>query len=207
MEKSPSKQKILDEALRLFSINGYEATSIRQISDAVGIQKASLYSHFTSKQEILLTLIEDLTRFYEETLLFVETDWNNEEEIQKLLPSYSEDDIFQMVKEQLLMVIHDPNISMMRKLLIVEQFRHPELASLYSRFDYTDVLDFYKGMTQYLIDKGVFMDEGVEAMAMEFMAPIYTQINRIQREPECEEDAMRIVEQHIKHLFRLYSRK
>lgn len=39
MEMSPSKRKILDEALKLFSINGYEATSIGQIMDAVGIKK------------------------------------------------------------------------------------------------------------------------------------------------------------------------
>lgn len=206
MEMSPSKQKILEEALRLFSTNGYEATSIRQITDAVGIRKASLYSHFQSKREILDTLIADLTEFYEEKLLLKKTDWNNEEEIHKLLPSYTEDNIFQIVKKQLVMVVHDPYISMMRKLLIVEQFRNPELASLYHRFDYSDVLNFYKGMIQYLIDKEVFVDENVEAMAMEFMALIYIQVNRIQRDPACEEDAMRMIEQHVKHIFRLYSR-
>lgn len=42
------------------------------------------------------------------------------------------------------MVVHDPYISMMRKLLIVEQFRDPDLASLYNRFDYTAVLHFIK---------------------------------------------------------------
>lgn len=206
MEMSPSKQKILEEALRLFSTNGYEATSIRQITDTVGIRKASLYSHFQSKREILDTLIADLTKFYEEKLLFGKTDWNNEEEIHKLLPSYTEDNIFQIVKKQLVMVVHDPYISMMRKLLIVEQFRNPELASLYHRFDYSDVLNFYKGMIQYLIDKEVFVDENVEAMAMEFMALIYIQVNRIQRDPACEEDAMRMIEQHVKHIFRLYGR-
>lgn len=96
MDMSLSKQKIVNEALRLFSINGYEATSIRQITDAVGIRKASLYSHFQSKREILDVLIADLTKFYEEKLLFGKTDWNNEEEIHKLLPSYTEDNIFRL---------------------------------------------------------------------------------------------------------------
>lgn len=104
------------------------------------------------------------------------------------------------------MVVHDPYISMMRKLLIVEQFRDPNLASLYNRFDYTTVRHFYQGMIQYLIDKEIFIDENVEFMAMEFMALIFLQINRIQREPECEEDAIRMIEQHVKHLFRVYSR-
>ena len=81
MEMSPSKQKILEEALRLFSTNGYEATSIRQITDTVGIRKASLYSHFQSKREILDTLIADLTKFYEEKLLFGKTDEYTENQI------------------------------------------------------------------------------------------------------------------------------
>lgn len=61
MEISISKQRILDESLKLFSTNGYEATSIAQIAEAVGIKKASLYSHFKSKEEILDTVIEEMT--------------------------------------------------------------------------------------------------------------------------------------------------
>ena len=61
MEISISKQRILDESLKLFSTNGYEATSIAQIAEAVGIKKASLYSHFKSKGEILDTVIEEMT--------------------------------------------------------------------------------------------------------------------------------------------------
>lgn len=37
----------------LFSVKGYEATSMAQISDAVGVRRASLYSHFHSKEEIM----------------------------------------------------------------------------------------------------------------------------------------------------------
>ena len=58
MEKQKTKQRILDAALELFSTQGFEATSIAQIADAVGVRKASLYSHFDSKQDILDRLIE-----------------------------------------------------------------------------------------------------------------------------------------------------
>ena len=47
MEKAKTRDEILKVALDLFSVNGYEATSISQIADAVGIRKASLYSHNT----------------------------------------------------------------------------------------------------------------------------------------------------------------
>lgn len=45
-------------ALKLFAHEGYEATSMREIAAAVGIQAGSLYNHFSSKEEILW----DLTR-------------------------------------------------------------------------------------------------------------------------------------------------
>lgn len=57
MERGSTKYEILDAALTLFSTGGYEATSISQIAEAVGIRKAS-YSHFASKQDILDELIE-----------------------------------------------------------------------------------------------------------------------------------------------------
>ena len=41
MERGRTKYEILDAALTLFSTGGYEATSISQIAEAVGIRKAS----------------------------------------------------------------------------------------------------------------------------------------------------------------------
>ena len=36
MEKSNTREEILEAALDLFAVNGYEATSISQLADAVG---------------------------------------------------------------------------------------------------------------------------------------------------------------------------
>ena len=65
MNVSVSKQNILNAALKLFSTNGYEATGIEQITNEVGIKKASFYSHFKSKQELLDTLIIQITERYQ----------------------------------------------------------------------------------------------------------------------------------------------
>ncbi|WP_223694800.1 TetR/AcrR family transcriptional regulator [Leifsonia poae] len=45
-------------ALTLFGSQGYEATSMRQIAEALGINKASLYYHFAGKEEIVRSVFE-----------------------------------------------------------------------------------------------------------------------------------------------------
>jgi TetR/AcrR family transcriptional regulator, cholesterol catabolism regulator len=50
---STRQQEIIIEAARLFREKGYLATSIRDISDSLGITSAALYYHFKNKEEIL----------------------------------------------------------------------------------------------------------------------------------------------------------
>ena len=57
--RSKSKQRIIDIAFEHFVLNGYEGTSIGAIADSVGIRKASIYTHFKSKDEIFLQVLQD----------------------------------------------------------------------------------------------------------------------------------------------------
>jgi AcrR family transcriptional regulator len=52
------REQILDAAAEMFSEQGYEATSTRQIATAVGVKQASLYYHFARKEDILAGLLE-----------------------------------------------------------------------------------------------------------------------------------------------------
>jgi AcrR family transcriptional regulator len=51
-----TREAILDNAQRLFDQQGYDATSLRQIAEAVGTTKAALYYHFPAKEHLLLEL-------------------------------------------------------------------------------------------------------------------------------------------------------
>jgi AcrR family transcriptional regulator len=52
------RDHILEAAAQIISEKGYHAASMQDIAEAVSLQKASLYHHVSSKQEILFELLE-----------------------------------------------------------------------------------------------------------------------------------------------------
>lgn len=55
---SSTRERLLDEALTLFSQRGYSSTGIRDILSAAGVTQPTLYHHFKNKAELLQVLIE-----------------------------------------------------------------------------------------------------------------------------------------------------
>jgi AcrR family transcriptional regulator len=53
-----TRDDILDAAAQVFRQKGFHGSSMADIADAVKLQKASLYHHVSSKQEILLALLD-----------------------------------------------------------------------------------------------------------------------------------------------------
>ena len=56
---SPKHQQILDAAADLFIVHGYGAVSMDAIARAAGVSKATLYSHFGSKDQLFATIIRE----------------------------------------------------------------------------------------------------------------------------------------------------
>ena len=132
MDRGNTKQEILEASLELFSVQGFEATSISQITSAVGIRKASLYSHFENKQAILDALVKDVLEQYEAHSIFVRRTGENDTDA-KGKQALTPDTAVQMIQGQIRYILHDPYISKARKMLVVEQFQNPELAKLQTK--------------------------------------------------------------------------
>jgi AcrR family transcriptional regulator len=67
-----TRERILDIALELFTEQGYEKTSLRDIAERLGTTKAALYYHFERKEDILLELHLRLHVFGRELLTELE---------------------------------------------------------------------------------------------------------------------------------------
>ena len=203
MDRGNTKQEILEASLELFSVQGFEATSISQIAGAVGIRKASLYSHFESKQAILDALVKDVLEQYATHSIFAKTNWENDSDNLPRTP----DAAVQMILGQIRYILHDSAISRARKMLAIEQFRNPELAKLQTKQNYSDVLRYFTGLVEQLIRHGVLAEEDPEIMAAQFCLPISVWINLCDREPDREAEVMALVEKYIRQFFRLYQPK
>src|ERR1700742_1261524 len=58
-EPSDTRTRIQAVALELFIEQGYEATSLREIAERLGVTKAALYYHFKTKEDIVASLVQD----------------------------------------------------------------------------------------------------------------------------------------------------
>ena len=202
MDRGNTKQEILEAALELFSVQGFEATSIAQIASAVGIRKASLYSHFDHKQAILDALVQEVMEQYEEHSLFARADWEKDAGN----PPQTSEDAVQMIQGQIRYILHDPAISRARKMLVIEQFRNAELAKMQTKQNYSDVLRYFTGLVKRLIRQGVLAEDDPEIMAAQFCLPISVWINLCDREPEREPEVAALVDRHVRQFFAVYQK-
>lgn len=202
-EKGNTKQEILEAVLDLFSTQGFEATSMQQIAEAVGIRKPSLYSHFAGKQEILDELVRTTIEQYEKHSLFAQANWDNPD-FTAGKQDITEDDVLQMILKHFCYIVHDPQIKKSRKMLTIEQFQNPTLKELQTKQNYTDVMRYFTGLVKFLIRQKKLFGSDAEIMAAQLCLPISVWINLCDREPEREEEIVALIERHVREFFRIH---
>lgn len=69
--REDTRTRIQDIALRLFTEQGYEATSLREIAEELGVTKAALYYHFKTKDDIVASLVDERVQQLEDLLTWV----------------------------------------------------------------------------------------------------------------------------------------
>ncbi|WP_432105165.1 TetR/AcrR family transcriptional regulator [Streptomyces sp. bgisy091] len=85
-----TRQRIQDVALELFAEQGYEKTSLREIAEKLQVTKAALYYHFKTKEDILVSIFEDLNRPVGELVEWGKEQPRTLETKKELLVRYSE---------------------------------------------------------------------------------------------------------------------
>jgi len=135
-----SKDAILDAAAEIFSQKGYHAASMQDIARAVRLQKASLYHHVNSKQEILKALLDKALDLLIENMLDV-----------MVRPTAAEEKLRLGMRTYLMSMLEHRQLASV--LLLEHRSLEPEL-----RVRHTRRRDEFERLWRVLIQEGV--DEG-----------------------------------------------
>lgn len=190
MEKSRgnTRQRIIEESMKLFSVNGFEAVSIRTIADAVGVGNSALYKHFKSKKEILEAIVEFSKEYYLKAGSRQMAQLQSKEELKKACLAMFH---FQTKDEWMVMF---------RKLLLIEQFGNEDMAHIYRHFFIELPVEAQRMIFEKLIEAGIMKDRDAKVMAMELYAPFYLNHLNVEADANLEELLM----QHVDNFFENY---
>ena len=164
-----TKERILETALELFAQSGYLGTSMSDIAGELRITKGALYKHYTSKQEILSSIVKRMNKMdYEraEEYEMPETEPDGFAEAYLHTPiekirAYAIAQFDHWTKEHF--------SSNFRKMLTLEQYRDPKLAKLYHDYLATGPTEYMAAIFRKLTDS----DDAAMQLALDFYGPMF----------------------------------
>ena len=199
-----TKQRILDEALTLFSEKGYANVFVNDIAEKVGIKAPSLYKHYKSKQAIFEAILEEMRKRYDNKATQLNITGDDFVIDSEMYKNISEDELVKTGMGLFSFFLHDEYECKFRKMLTLEQFSNNELGKLFSDQYFNNPLKYQSGLLGLLIASGCMKKEDPDIMALEFFAPIYLWMTVCDREPDREPEALRMLEKHIRQFSRMY---
>ncbi len=203
MKQEDTKQRILDKALELFSVRGYDSVSVGEIAKAVGIKAPSLYNHFPGKRAIFDAIVESTAARYQADTGKIDI---HVQDVARDIPVFTqttEEALFEKVRQIFDYSLHDETISRFRRMMTIEQFRSTELAALYSQRYVDRMLAYHAGIFRALIASGELCAEDPDALAMLYVSPVLTLIGICDRQPEREAECLEKLRQHVSLFFRM----
>lgn len=173
-----TKERIIEESLKLFAVNGFESVSVRTIAAAVGVRDSALYKHFSSKQAIFDAIVEQSIERFKQQYTKVDIKHLNSDNLV--------DSCMMMFRYQ----TKDPWIQYFRQILIIEQFRNSKIADLYKKIFIDLPIAGQKSIFDELIQAKVMKDNDAYVMAMELYAPFFL-FHTVKEEDETLEKYLR----------------
>lgn len=171
-----TKERIFEEALDLFSKNGYEASSVRDIAGRLGMTQAALYKHYKNKQAIFDSIVERMknnerSRAGEYNMPAL-TDEPDSESFKSL--SVSQLKLYSLI--QFLYWTEDSFASRCRRMLCLEQYHNYQAGFLYQQYLINGQFIYMEKIISELIRQGQWAQGDAWDMAVEFYGPILAMI-------------------------------
>jgi AcrR family transcriptional regulator len=161
---SKTKEKILKISLKLFSAKGYKATTVRDIAGAMGIKQSALYNHFKNKDEILETLISNLTSSAIVTLF----NGKDAQELQKQGKA-----LLASIATTFKLLGFDGQNEALYRLLMQEIFRNERIREIYNEHFYQENVKKLSGILFGMMQAEQIKSFDPLLLANEFFSPLF----------------------------------
>lgn len=198
MEKN-TKEKILEEALKLFARSGYMGTSMNDIASKLGVTKAALYKHYSSKQEILDSIVEKMNQMDLQRSKEYEMPEGDMDEVIEGYKTIALEKVKQYTKVQFLHWTEDEFSSCFRKMLTLEQYRSPEMAKLYQHYLAEGPLQYMETIFNGIVESR----EDAKQLAINFYGSIFL-LYSIYDGSENKQDVMNQLDTHVERFSKHY---
>ena len=207
MNFNSTKERIIYESLRLFSEKGFDGVSMREIAAAVDIKAASLYAHFKGKEAIYQAIVDTMKQRYNQETMLLHIDGSDAKADVSVYKNISTEQLYSIGEQLFLFFVHDEYTRMYRKILTMEQYKNPVLATEFSKQYYDEAISYQSKLFEMLAESGVFMLADYEVMAVQFFSPIYVMMTICDRQPQRESEMLNLLKRHIDQFARIYQKK
>ena len=201
-----TKEKILLTALQLFARDGYEAVSVRNIAEELGITKGALYRHYKNKRDIFDSIVDRMIQIDAQRAKEYQMPVEQYDEMSESYANTSWENIEKYTIEQLKFWTEDSFALLFRRMLTLEQYRNAEMAELYSQCIVEGPVSYMEDLFRELTKKGVLKEENPELLAVEYYAPLFLLISMSDKKGENEE-YVEILRNHTKQFIQSYGVK
>ena len=184
-----TKEKILHTALRLFARNGYEAASVSDIAGELGMTKGALYKHYKNKREIFNSIVERMYQVDAERAKKYEVPEETFAQSPYAYRQVAMDKIKIFIKAQFHFWTEDEFASNFRKMLILEQYRNPEIMELYQKCLVSGPVSYMEDLFREMMEKGIWRTSNPKQLALEFYGPFYLLVSISDTMPDKKEMA------------------
>jgi len=188
---SKTKNKILKHALKLFATKGYKATTVRDIAGSIGIKQSALYNHFKNKDEILETLIQDLTSSAIVTLF----DNKEAQELHKQGKS-----LLMSIATTFKLLSFDGQNEALFKLLMQELFRNERIREIYNEYFYQENVKKLSGHFFAMMQDEIIKSSDPLLLANEFFSPLFfyqMQTSLLKLDKKSTSSVVSLFEKHV----------
>jgi len=183
-----TKQRILEEALVMFSERGYEGTNMRELAQTLGLGKSALYKHYASKDDIWNSMLDQIEARYS-------AGFGSDDNLPPVPDSL--DELVEMSMRMVDFTVHDEQVVLVRRLLLMEQFRDERAKALASEHFLGRLERIFTYVLGGMMDKGLLKRHNPKLLALSYAAPVSALIIECDRYPEKESEIMGCIRDFI----------